>query len=154
MIAIAGIGRATLNQNVTAPIAATTTTAATDMDMTERREFGVLHVNPFTMTYLRYAFRLQPAILPPVTGEMPNGHVLPGVMTRHRDPLEHPNFQFSRCTGRKRAVCVSLRHQTVPNVPLSQELLSMLDWNQLHRPKQPARWLHQRCQKHAQVFDR
>jgi len=37
MIAIAGIGRATLNQNVTAPIAATTTIATMDMDMTESR---------------------------------------------------------------------------------------------------------------------
>jgi len=31
-------------------------------------------------------------------------------MTRHRDPLEHPNFQFSRCTGRKRAVCIGINY--------------------------------------------
>jgi len=54
-------------------------------------------------------------------GDMPTEHI-PHAITRHRDPLEHPGFQFSRCTGRKKAVCVSLRLQTMPYVHLSQEL--------------------------------
>jgi len=53
------------------------------------------------------AFPLQVAIPPHLTGEIPH-EPISGAITRHRDPLEHHDFQFSRCTGRKKAVCVSL----------------------------------------------
>jgi len=44
-IVIARIGCAILNQNVTAPIVATITTVAMGMFMTDRSEFGILHIN-------------------------------------------------------------------------------------------------------------
>jgi hypothetical protein len=50
-------------------------------------------------------------------GNIPDERVSRSI-TRHIDSLEHPDFQFSRCTGRKKAVCVSQRFWTVPNVAL------------------------------------
>jgi hypothetical protein len=45
-IVIVRIGCAILNQNVTALIAATITTVAMGVFMTDRSEFGILHINP------------------------------------------------------------------------------------------------------------
>ena len=45
-LVIARIGCAIMNQNVTAPIAATITTVAMRMFMVGRSEFGILHINP------------------------------------------------------------------------------------------------------------
>ncbi len=52
-------------------------------------------------------FLSPPAIQPRVSTDIPAEHVSRPI-TRHPNSLEHPNFQFSNCTGRKRAVCVSL----------------------------------------------
>jgi hypothetical protein len=41
--------------------------------------------------------------------DIPGEHV-PRSITRHVDSLEHPNFQFSRCTGRKKAVCIGINY--------------------------------------------
>ncbi|KAH9991953.1 caspase domain-containing protein [Russula compacta] len=46
---------------------------------------------------------------PPVRGNIPGEHVTHSI-TRHLDSLEHPEFRFSRCTGRKKAVCIGINY--------------------------------------------
>jgi hypothetical protein len=62
---IVRIGRAVLNQSVTTPIAATITIVAMDMFMTERSEFGTLHISP--NRYGSYSACLLPAAGHPAT---------------------------------------------------------------------------------------
>jgi len=59
------------------------------------------------VTHTPCAARHQPAIPPPDTGHFAGERVSRSI-TGHIDSLQHPDFQFSRCTGRKRALCVSL----------------------------------------------
>jgi len=49
------------------------------------------------------------AILPPGAGDMPIEHISHGI-NRQRDPFEHPEFQCSKCTGRKKAVCIGINY--------------------------------------------
>jgi hypothetical protein len=58
------------------------------------------------MTHALYANCPQPGAQPPVMGDFP-GQRHSNSMTLRLDSLQHPNFQFSKCTGRKKAVCVS-----------------------------------------------
>ncbi|KAH9960604.1 caspase domain-containing protein [Russula dissimulans] len=51
----------------------------------------------------------EPAVPPPVTGHFPSERVSRSI-TRHIDSLQHPDFQFSRCTGRKRALCIGINY--------------------------------------------
>ncbi len=76
-------------------------------------------------------YQLQPR----VSRDIPGDHVSRSIA--QGGSLEHPNFQFSRCTGRKRAVCVSLQCP----LRISLYLICTQDRHQLYRPKQPARWL-------------
>ena len=75
------------------------------------RDFGCA---PCGVTHVPCACRQQSL---QVTGDLPRERVSRS-FARHTEPHGHPDFQFSRCTGRKRAVCVSEDPLTVPNVPL------------------------------------
>jgi hypothetical protein len=52
-----------------------------------------------------------PVVQPRASTNIPGEHISRS-MTRHVGAQEHPDFQFSRCTGRKKAVCVSLQCQS------------------------------------------
>jgi len=51
----------------------------------------------------------EPAVPPPVTGNFPS-EPNSRSMTRHIDSLQHPDFLLSRCTGRKRALCIGINY--------------------------------------------
>jgi hypothetical protein len=65
------------------------------------------HLPCFDVTYLPCAF-VNTDFQPRVPTDMPSEQVS-RLIARNPDSFEHPDFQFSKCTGRKKAVCVSLQ---------------------------------------------
>ncbi|KAI0278354.1 hypothetical protein BGY98DRAFT_974550 [Russula aff. rugulosa BPL654] len=50
-----------------------------------------------------------PTLPPRVSADMPGEHAS-RLIARNPDSLEHPDFQYSKCTGRKKAVCIGINY--------------------------------------------
>jgi hypothetical protein len=65
------------------------------------------HLPCLDVIYLPCAF-VNIHFQPRVSTDIPDEHTS-RLIARNPDSLEHPDFQYSKCTGRKKAVCVSLQ---------------------------------------------